>query len=95
VSDSLKVVCPCCAAEMVVDPETGAVLSHEVKKGPRRTFEDAFAAEKSRHDKTEEKFGQAFKQHHKREDILTKKFKEAKKKAEESDEEYRNPLDYD
>jgi len=95
VSENIKVLCPCCSAEMVVDPETGAVLTHEAKKGPRTSFEEAFAAEKTRGDETAEKFGQAFKQHEKRKDILKKKFKEAQKKAEESDADYRNPLDYD
>ena len=93
-SEPLKVSCPCCAAELVVDAGTGAVLSHEVPR-TRTTFEDAFAAEKGRPARTEEKFGHAFKQQQHRQDILSKKFEEAQKKAEKSDKEYKNPLDYD
>jgi len=80
---------------MKVDPETGAVLSHEARRGPKTSFEDAFAAERTRLDRTAEKFGQAFKQQRHRQDVLAKKFTEARKKAENSDDEYRNPLDYD
>jgi hypothetical protein len=94
-SEKLKVVCPCCSTDMVVDPETGAVLSHEVPRAAKKSFEDAFSAEKGRRARTEERFGRVFRQQEKRQDILAKKFEEAKKKAEESDKDYRNPLDYD
>jgi len=87
--------CPCCSASLVVDPETGAVISHEAPARPQTTFEDAFKAEKSRHARTEQRFGQAFKQEKHRKDTLDQKFQEAQKKAEKSDKPVRNPLDYD
>lgn len=88
------VPCPCCTAELVIDPESEAVISHEVPRS-RTSFEEAFSAEKTRHARTDERFGRAMDQQQKRVDILSKKFEEAKKKAAKSDKPVRNPLDWD
>jgi hypothetical protein len=89
-----RLSCPCCTAELVIDPETGAVISHEVPRN-RKSFEEAFASEMSRKAKSDERFGQAMDQQQKRVDILSKKFEQAKKKAAKDDKPVRNPLDWD
>jgi Zn-finger nucleic acid-binding protein len=84
--ENLNVVCPCCQANLVVDPMFGAVLSHEapVKAGPNVDLTDAqkILAEQNR--QREDKFADSWFQESNKEDILAKKFEEAMKKAKDT-----------
>lgn len=84
--DQLRVRCPDCDSELVVDAATGEVLSHRKPKAPvagGRTFDDLFSemnASKSRADEIFEREKAAFAD---RERLMEEKFREALKRAEE------------
>jgi hypothetical protein len=95
-SEPLQISCPCCAARLSVDPDTGAVLHHEAPKITEKvSLEDALRGEKARQEEAAERFRQAFDQTSKREDILQKKFREAQKRAEKEPGKPRSPFDLD
>ncbi|HKY33850.1 MAG TPA: hypothetical protein VJV23_15065 [Candidatus Polarisedimenticolia bacterium] len=84
---TLDVHCPCCAALIVVDPETGAILRHEVpRKSAGASFEEMLKEVGQSRQKSESKLQRALEEQRKREEILEKKFREAVKKAESTDE---------
>ena len=96
VMNKVQVVCPCCEASMSVDTATGSVISYDKKEKHLGSFEDL----RSELDKKSELRNQLFSQEQQaqkdRARILDEKFKEALKKADtDSDEPFRNPLDYD
>jgi len=81
----LEVICPCCEAELKVDPATGAVITHKAKEKPKSVDDLAAAARKlkeeaARRDEVFEKHVQAEKSHM---DVLNKKFEELFKQAKE------------
>lgn len=80
------VVCPCCHTKILVDHKTGSVVAHEQPaRGPKKTFEEAFADDQRRKTEAEDAFAQAFREHEHREELLDKKFREALEKAEKDD----------
>ncbi|HZI18828.1 MAG TPA: hypothetical protein VEY09_09555 [Pyrinomonadaceae bacterium] len=93
---SWTVLCPCCEAAIVVDAQTGAVISHEEKARPTASFEE-MAKEMERQKKLREQvFAQELGSQKDRERLLEEKFREALKKADkDGDKPYRNPLDWD
>jgi hypothetical protein len=99
-SGQLRVRCPDCDSELVVDAATGEVLSHRKPKAPvagGRTFDDLFSemnASKSRADEIFEREKAAYKD---RDRLMEEKFKEALKRAEEDPEAGRpkRPFDLD
>jgi hypothetical protein len=95
-SKSWTVICPCCEAALVIDAQTGAIISHEEKAKPLASFED-MAKEMERQKKLREQvFTQELGSMKDRERLLEEKFREAMKRAEkDKDTPYRNPLDYD
>lgn len=97
-SKSWTVICPCCEAAIVVDAQTGAIISHEEKAKPLASFEQ-MAKEMERQKKLREQvFSQELGSVKDRERLLEEKFKEAMKRAEkdkDKDKPYRGPLDYD
>lgn len=100
-SDSAQrftVICPCCEATLVVDAQTGALLSHEEKTKPVASFE-AMAKDLERQKQTREQiFTQEMGSLKDRERLLEEKFREALKRADkdkDKDKVYRNPLDLD
>ena len=90
------VICPCCEATLVVDAQTGALISHEEKAKPLASFEE-MAKQMERQKQTREQvFAQELGSQKDRERILEEKFREAFKRAEsEKDKPYINPLDID
>lgn len=90
------VICPCCEAAIVVDAQTGAIISHEEKAKPLASFEE-MAKEMERQKKLREQvFAQELGSQKDRERLLEEKFREALKKADkDGDKPYRNPLDLD
>ena len=93
---SWTVICPCCEATLVVDAQTGAIISHQEKAKPLASFEEMAKEMESRKKVREQVFSQELGSQKDRERLLEEKFKEALKKAEkDKGGPYRNPLDYD
>lgn len=90
----LEITCPCCAARLVVDAETGLVLHKEGKK-PDLSFEEALEKEKSRKARSDDMFRKAFDQERQRHSALNKKFEEALRSKDELDDPGPRPWDYD
>lgn len=85
-SDPLvTVTCPCCDAELVVDPATAAVIRHTEAEKPREIadMEAAMAKYKGEASKREDAFQKSFAAHKTRDDVLSKKFDEMLKVAKE------------
>ena len=81
---------------MIVDVETGAILSHEEKQKPLGSFEDMKKDLEKQKQTREQIFAQEMSSMKDRERLLEEKFKEAVKRAEkDKDKVYRNPLDMD
>ncbi len=93
----IDVDCPCCKAELHVDPETGAVIRFKEAEKPK-TFSDLEAAmerqrgEQSRRDDLFKKSVEQHKSHH---DVLSKKFDEMLKVAKENPDEAPPKRDFD
>lgn len=95
-SDNLKITCPCCRTELVLDRDSGEVLSEtRPKADAERTFDDAFREVKAGAAKREEAFTKAFDRTRNLDDLLEKKFEEARKKAKDDPSRPVNPLDMD
>ena len=95
---SWTVICPCCEAAIVVDAQTGVIISHEEKAKPLASFEEMAKELENRKKVREQVFTQELGSMKDRERLLEEKFKEAMKRAEkdkDKDAPYRNPLDYD
>jgi len=74
--------CPCCQALLTIDPEMGAVLSHQVSKRPPSVDLDDTARLLREHDqRVEEKFRLSIESEKNKEDLLARKFAEGLKKA--------------
>ena len=96
-TDRVDVTCPCCRTQLVVDTDSGEVLSEvRPKQDTEKTFD---AAMKKVHDgagRREDAFEKALDRNRRLEDVLEKKFEEARKKAEKDpDKRPFNPLDAD
>jgi len=95
---SWTVICPCCEAAIVVDAQTGVIISHEEKAKPLASFEEMAKEMERKKNLREQVFSQELGSVKDRERLLEEKFKEAMKRAEkdkDKDTPYRNPLDYD
>lgn len=90
------VICPCCEATLIVDAQTGVIISHAEKAKPLATFED-MAKDLARQKQTRDQvFSQELGSVKDRERLLEEKFREAVKRAEkDKDKPYINPLDID
>jgi len=86
-SSSFDIICPCCGALMVVDPETRVILRHEEAKKPLADFEQMLKGVGKEKAQRESKLARAMDEQKNREEILEKKFREAVKKAESTPEE--------
>lgn len=94
--EALDVKCPCCEAQLKVDPETGAVVWAEKKKGPAQDFDELVARVHSNRNELEDKFARSMQHNRNQRQILDKKFEEAKKRAAENpDVRPLNPFDLD
>ena len=79
--EALDVTCPCCEALLKVDPETGAVVWVDKKKGPARDFDDLVSRVQSQRSALDEKFARSVQQNRNQREILEKKFEEARRRA--------------
>jgi uncharacterized NAD-dependent epimerase/dehydratase family protein len=94
--EKFSIICPCCEAALVIDAQTGAVLSHEEKKKVHGSFEDLKGELNKQKELRDQLFSQEMSSIKDRERLLDEKFKEAMKRAEgEKDVPYKNPLDLD
>ena len=85
VPPNFHVPCPCCQAVLIVDPATGAVLSHEAPAGaPKTDMEEALKALREGKSRREDVFRQSLSVEKNKSDVLKKKFDEAVRKAKEN-----------
>jgi hypothetical protein len=92
------IICPCCEATLIVDAETGALISHEDKTKPLASFDEMVKGLDKQKQVREQIFAQELNSMKNRDRILEEKFQDAMKRAEkdkDKDKPYRNPLDYD
>ncbi len=82
-SDVFLVQCPECGAALKVDPDTGAVLSHEsaASKNKLSSLEDAAKENQRRKTRAEDLFAATVEREKHKSDILEKTFKEALERA--------------
>ena len=82
----IRVECPCCQAELHIDPETSAVIRHKEHEKPA-TFADMESAVnrfKGEAGRREDAFKKSVADNKSRADILNKKFDEMLKQAKEN-----------
>ena len=82
----ITVTCPCCQAELHIDPETAAVIRH-VEHAKPATFADLEAAvsrQKGEAGRREDAFRKSVESHKTHHDVLSKKFDEMLKIAKEN-----------
>jgi len=82
---TLKILCPECQAELILDTETGKILLHEKPKpaGPTTTFEERLHALDQQKQKAEELFSKEVQSLKDKERLMEERFQEAMKKAKE------------
>ncbi len=80
--EAIDVTCPCCEAQLKVDPETGAVVWTDKKKAPPKDFDDLVSRVGQSRSVIDEKFARSVQQTRRSSEILEKKFEEARKRAE-------------
>jgi hypothetical protein len=81
--EALDVTCPCCQAELKVEPETGTVVWADRKKEPAKDFDDLVSRVSSARSQLDEKFRRSVHQTRNQKDILDRKFEEARRRAAE------------
>jgi hypothetical protein len=92
------ILCPCCEATLIIDAETGAIMSHQEKSKPLASFDEMVKGLDKQKQVREQIFAQELNSMKNRDRILEEKFQDAMKRAEkdkDKDKPYRNPLDYD
>jgi hypothetical protein len=95
-SEDLSITCPCCATKLLLDRETGEILSEERPVADHeKTFEDALRDVNTGANRREKAFSDAHKRTTNLESLLEKKFEEARKKAAKDNTKPVNPLDFD
>ena len=77
-SELIAVLCPCCNAELYIDPETRAVIRHKEAEKPRSVADmeaamTRFKGEAGRREEVYQKSVSDLKDHHK---VLERKFEE-------------------
>ena len=78
-----EITCPCCETKLVLDAETGAILSEErPKKDHEKTFDQALSEVRQAKEKADKDFHRHMERTRREKEILEKKFEEAMKKAE-------------
>ena len=95
-SKSWTILCPCCEATLIVDAQTGAIISHQEKARPLASFEEMAKDLERQKQARNQLFAQELGSQKDRERLLEEKFREAMKRAEkDKDKPYINPLDID
>jgi hypothetical protein len=90
------ILCPCCEATIVIDAQTGAIISHQEKAKPLASFDEMKRDLDRQRQQRNQLFSQELGSMKDRERLLEEKFREAMKRAEdEKDKPFKNPLDMD
>ncbi len=92
----LTVMCPCCEAKLIIDQQTGAIISHEEKTKPLASFEEMQKDLDKQKATRNQLFAQELNSVKDRGRLLEEKFQEALKrheKDEDKDKPFSNPLD--
>jgi hypothetical protein len=90
------IICPCCEATLMIDAQTGALISHEEKAKPLASFDEMVKGLDKQKQMREQIFAQELSSMKDRDRILEEKFQEAMRRAEkDKDKPYMNPLDID
>lgn len=94
--ERFTVICPCCESNLVIDAQTGAMISHEEKKKVLGSFEDLKGNLSKQAELRDQLFAQEMSSMKDRERLLEEKFNEAMKNADKDNgKPFRNPLDLD
>jgi hypothetical protein len=82
----ITVTCPCCQAELHIDPQTQAVIRHHEHVKPRSMADIETAVEhyKGEKDRRDDAFQKSVQQHKSHADVLNKKFDEMLRLAKEN-----------
>lgn len=81
---------------MIVDAQTGAILSHEEKAKPVASFNEMLKGLDKQKEARDQLFSQELSSQKNRERLLEEKFQEAMKRADkDKDKPFINPLDVD
>jgi hypothetical protein len=82
-SDTLLILCPDCGSTLKVDPDTGAVLSHETatSKNKLGSIEEASRENQRRKTRAEDLFAATVEREKHKSEILDKTFRQALEKA--------------
>ncbi len=95
-ADRFTLICPCCEATLVVDANTGALISHEEKAKPLASFDEMRSNLTKQKQTRDQLFAQELSSQKDRERLLEEKFREAMKRADkDKDKPFKNPLDLD
>lgn len=90
------IICPCCEANLTIDAQTGALLSHEEKAKPVASFDEMVKGLDKQKQMREQIFAQELSSMKDRDRILEEKFREAMKRADkDKDKPFINPMDID
>jgi len=95
-SKNVEVDCPCCSTKLIVDAQTGEIISEErPARDHEANFDKAMTDMRQGAARRDDAFQKAFEKTQGLDDILDRKFEEAKKKAAKDTSKLRNPLDLD
>ncbi len=98
-AELFTVTCPCCQAELKIDPETRAIIAHKEHERPRSIadMEAAVIRFKGEKDRREDAFQRSVEEHKGHQKVLEKKFDELFKQAKERPDEPppRRDIDFD
>lgn len=85
-SELIAVSCPCCQAELQIDPVTQSVISHKEHVKPRSMadLETAMDHFKGAADRREDAFQKSVNEHKQHKQVLDRKFDELLKQAKEN-----------
>jgi hypothetical protein len=96
----IGVNCPCCEAELQIDPQLKTVISFKEKEKPKKMedLEGAVQKLKGEEARRSELFDKSFQEHRSHQKVLERKFDELFKQAKESPDEVpppKRPFDFD
>ena len=85
----ITVTCPCCQAELHIDPQTAAVIRHKEAEKPKMMadMETAVSHFRGAAGRREDAFKKSVEQHKSQADVLNRKFDEMLKIAKENPDE--------
>jgi hypothetical protein len=99
-AEFIRVMCPCCDAELTIDPSMGAVIRHKEADGPK-TFSDLDEAAKRQRaeaEKRDELYRRSMEETRNRESLLSRKFDSLLKHAQTEPDDAappKRPFDFD